>query len=113
MSNLDAEAHNVELLLDPWTEFARYVPGVNVGEESTIPDLSGIDLLTRVEGLQRKTGTFTFDDMDEVATDLATTQNILLSMPAMPPARDGQRRLRRRRQRDDQPRFRDPQPLDR
>ena len=84
VSNLDKEGHNIELLLDPWTEFARYVPGVNVGEEETIPDLSGIDLLTRVEGLQRKTGIFTFDDMDEAATDLATAQNILLSMPAMP-----------------------------
>ena len=44
LTNLDADGHNVELLLDPWTEFARYVPGVNVGEETTIPDLSGIDL---------------------------------------------------------------------
>jgi hypothetical protein len=83
VSNLDTDGHNVELLLDPWTEFARYVPGVNVGEEETIPDLSGIDLLTRVEGLERKTGTFTFDDMDEVATDLATAQNILLNPPAV------------------------------
>ncbi len=83
VSNLDKDGHNIELLLDPWTEFARYVPGVNVGEEETIPDLSGIDLLTRVEGLERKTGTFTFDDMDEVATDLATTQNILKAMPPM------------------------------
>jgi hypothetical protein len=86
VSNLDTDGHNIELLLDPWTEFARYVPGVNVGEETTIPDLSGIDLLTRVEGLERKTGTFTFDDMDEAATDLATTQNILKNMP--PPAAD-------------------------
>jgi hypothetical protein len=83
VSNLDKDGHNVELLLDPWTEFARYVPGVNVGEEETIPDLSGIDLLTRIEGLERKTGTFTFDDMDEVATDLATTQEILFKMPPM------------------------------
>jgi hypothetical protein len=84
VSNLDKDGHNIEILLDPWSEFARYVPGVNVGEEETIPDLSGIDLLTRVEGFERKTGTFTFDDMDEVATDLATTQNILKLMP--PPA---------------------------
>jgi hypothetical protein len=81
VSNLDKDGHNVELLLDPWTEFARYVPGVNVGEETTIPDLSGIDLLTRIEGLERKTGTFTFDDMDETATDLATAQEILFKMP--------------------------------
>jgi hypothetical protein len=79
ISNLDKQAHNVEILLDPWNEFARYVPGVNVGEEETVPDLSGIDLLMRVEGMSRKKGVFTFDDMDELATDLATVENIIAS----------------------------------
>lgn len=79
ISNLEKQAHNVEVLLDPWNEFARYVPGFNVGEEETVPDLSGIDLLMRVEGMSRKKGIFTFDDMDEVATDLATVQNIIAS----------------------------------
>ena len=82
LSNLDKQAHNVEILLDPWNEFARYVPGVNVGEEETVPDLSGIDLLLRVEGMSRKKGIFTFEDMDEVATDLATVQNIVASAAA-------------------------------
>jgi hypothetical protein len=77
ISNLDKTAHNVEILLDPWNEFARYVPGVSVGEEQTVPDLSGIDLLMRVEAMSRKKGTFTFEDMDEVAIDLATVQNII------------------------------------
>ncbi|HMJ53914.1 MAG TPA: hypothetical protein VK540_17645 [Polyangiaceae bacterium] len=77
ISNLDKQAHNVEILLDPWNEFARYVPGVNMGEEETVPDLSGIDILLRVEGMSRKKGIFTFDDMDEVATDLATVENII------------------------------------
>jgi hypothetical protein len=77
ISNLDKAARNVEILLDPWNEFARYVPGFNVGEDETVPDLSGIDLLLRVEGMSRKKGVFTFDDMDEVATDLATVQNII------------------------------------
>ncbi len=90
LSNLDGDYHNVEILLDPWNEFARYVPAVNVGEENVIPDLSGIDLLIRVEGLQRRSGTFTFDDMDEVATDLATVENILAQNPPMPgPAMPG------------------------
>ena len=90
LSNLDGDHHNVEILLDPWNEFARYVPAVNVGEENVLPDLSGIDLLLRVEGLQRRTGTFTFDDMDEVATDLATAENILAQNPPMPgPAMPG------------------------
>jgi len=78
VSNLDSASHNVEILLDPWNEFARYLPTLNVSEDNATPDLSGIDILLRVEGLQRKTGTFTFDDMDEVATDLATVQNILV-----------------------------------
>jgi hypothetical protein len=77
ISNLDKAARNVEILLDPWNEFARYVPGFTVGEDETVPDLSGIDLLMRVEGMSRKKGVFTFDDMDEVATDLATVQNII------------------------------------
>ena len=81
LSNLDRDPHNVEILLDPWNEFARYVPAVNVGDEEVVPDLSGIDLLLRVDGLQRRTGTFTFDDMAELATDLATVQNIIVSNP--------------------------------
>jgi hypothetical protein len=81
ISNLEKRAHNVEILIDPWNEFVRYVPGVSVGEEETVPDLSGIDLLIRVEGMSRKTGTFTFDDMDELATDLATVQTIIATSP--------------------------------
>jgi hypothetical protein len=34
--------------------------------------------------MQRKSGVFTFDDMEELATDLATVQNILLQNPTMP-----------------------------
>jgi hypothetical protein len=84
LSNLDGQPHNIEILVDPWNEFVRYVPAVSVGEEEVVPDLSGIDLLIRVEAMQRKTGTFTFDDMDELATDLATVENILaLNPPAM------------------------------
>jgi hypothetical protein len=83
VSNLDKDYHNVEILIDPWNEFARYVPAINVGDEEVLPDLSGIDLLIRVDGLQRKSGTFTFDDMEELATDLATVENILAQNPPM------------------------------
>jgi hypothetical protein len=89
VSNLERQAHNVEILIDPWNEFARYVPGVAVGEEETVPDLSGIDLLIRVEGMARKTGTFTFDDLDELATDLATAQNIIAIHASMDPPATG------------------------
>src|SRR5262249_54383490 len=33
LSNLDTDYHNIEILIDPWNEFARYVPAINVGEE--------------------------------------------------------------------------------
>src|SRR4029077_5917631 len=91
---LEKDGQNVEILIDPWNEFGRYVPGVNVGEEETVPNLSGIDLLIHVDGMQRRTGTFTFDDMDEVAIDLATVENILVqnppepAMPGVPAASD-------------------------
>ncbi len=94
VSNLDKDGQNVEILIDPWNEFGRYVPGVNVGEETTVPNLSGIDLLIRVDGMQRKSGTFTFDDMDELAIDLATVENIVAQnppqavMPGVPAASD-------------------------
>jgi hypothetical protein len=94
VSNLEKDGQNVEILVDPWNEFGRYVPGVNVGEERTVPNLSGIDLLIRVDGMQRKSGTFTFDDMDELAIDLATVENIVAqnpptaAMPGVPAASD-------------------------
>ena len=47
-----------------------------------MPDLSGIDLFIRVDALSRQSGIFTYDDMDELATDLATVQKILADNPA-------------------------------
>src|SRR5437868_4906221 len=37
ITNLDDKQHTVELLVDPWNEFVRYVPGVQMDEEETIP----------------------------------------------------------------------------
>lgn len=93
ISNLDDETHNVEVLLDPWNEFGRYWPGVQVvdAEDGEVaPNLSGIDfyreLKPRSAGeASRLRGTFTFDDMTEVATDLATVMNIILQVPPPPP----------------------------
>jgi hypothetical protein len=83
VSNLEDDDHQIEILIDPWNEFARYVPAVNVGEEEAVPDISGIDLPLLVHGKERKTGVFTFDDLDELATDLATVENILMLNPPM------------------------------
>lgn len=86
ISNLDDQPHDVELLLDPWNEFTRYRPGIVVTDEAAIPNLSGYDRLFKVAPKSRLIGTLTADDMNELATDLATAQNILAHPPADPMA---------------------------
>lgn len=94
LSNLDPDPHNVEILLDPWNEFGRYWPGlalVDADDEEFLPNLSGIDILMELPGTSsgdssRRFGTFTYQDMDEVAIDLATVMNILQNGPQPDPA---------------------------
>lgn len=82
LSNLDEKAHVVELLIDPWNEFGRYYPGmllVNAQDQKFEPNSSGIDHYYVVEGKgagagSRRHGTWTFDDMNELAIDFATVQ---------------------------------------
>lgn len=91
LSNLDEQAHNVDLLIDPWNEFGRYVPGLaDSGQDELAPNLSGIQLLIEVPGTSdtrssRRRGTLTFEDFDELAIDFATAMNII----ANPPESDG------------------------
>jgi hypothetical protein len=90
LTNLDEEARTVEVLIDPWNEFGRYFPGlmaVNPDEDEYIPNLSGIDYLYRLEGkgrgeASRRHGTYTFDDMDELARDFATVMHLIAEPPA-------------------------------
>lgn len=85
LSNLEDRQHTVELLIDPWNEFVRYVPGVALGEEDeTQPNLSGIDRFFVVPAKSRIEGILTPDDMKELATDLGTA----MSLAATPPAAD-------------------------
>ena len=85
LSNLDPEPHSVWVMLDPWNEFGRYEPAVHVNDEEAVRDLSGIDMLFLVPGVAdaknpggpRIVGTFTFEDMDELARDFATVFKIL------------------------------------
>lgn len=89
ISNLDEETHNVELLVDPWNEFGRYWPGltlVDAEDGEYLPNLSGFDDLievpgTRGEGSSRVTGTVTFSDTREMATDLATVMALIANPP--------------------------------
>jgi len=86
LSNLDPGPHNVWVMLDPWNEFGRYEPAVHVTDDEAVRDLSGIDMLFLVPGVDadadnpaepRIVGTFTFEDMDELARDFATVFKIL------------------------------------
>ena len=81
LTNLDDQKHDVELLIDPWNEFVRYVPGFNVGDEATVPNLSGIDRFVILPPKGRVEGIITPDDMVELATDLTVAMALLKNPP--------------------------------
>lgn len=93
LSNLDNIQHNVEVLIDPWNEFGRYYPGMQLAdaqEQKFEPNLSGIDEYFVLDAASagdssRRHGTFTFDDMHEMAVDFATVQNLIKNPPTMLP----------------------------
>jgi hypothetical protein len=90
LSNLDDQEHVVELLVDPWNEFGRYYPGLQLTDadnQEFMPNFSGIDKRYIVAGkgagdASRVRGTYTFSDLEEVAIDLATVMGIILDPPA-------------------------------
>lgn len=92
LSNLDDDERVVELLVDPWNEFGRYYPGMsltNAEEQKFQPNSSGIDhyyvLSPKSSGdASRRHGTFTFDDMNEMAVDFATVQAMIKNPPPLP-----------------------------
>jgi hypothetical protein len=91
LSNLDATDRSVWVMIDPYNEFGRYEPAIVVTDDEAVRDLSGIDMLfllpgTRMPGTEREgaaaaepriVGTFSFDDMDELALDFATVFKII------------------------------------
>ena len=89
VSNLDEEQHNVHLIIDPWTEFGRYWPGltlIDAEEGEYAPNLSGFDDYFVLPGVSegeasRRHGIITYDDMDEVARDFATVMNLIKFPP--------------------------------
>ena len=93
LSNLDTQEHVVELLVDPWNEFGRYYPGrqlADAEEQKFEPNLSAIDQYFVLGGVgsgeaSRRHGTFTFDDMKEVAVDFATVQALIKNPPTTLP----------------------------
>jgi hypothetical protein len=93
VTNLDDQPHTVQILIDPWNEFASYYPGLtatNADEGEYMPNLSGIDarvlLAGKAEGERsRLHGVYTFDDMEELARDFATVMNLIASPAALAP----------------------------
>ena len=89
ISNLDEEEHVVQLLVDPWNEFGRYYPGLQLTDadnEELMPNFSGIDKRYIVPGRgagarSRVHGVYTFADLEEMATDLATVMAIIEDPP--------------------------------
>jgi hypothetical protein len=89
LSNLDAETRNVYILVEPWNEFGRYVPGLQLidpDDGEFAPNTSGIQILLPLPGTEggdssRRHGTFTIEDMNELAIDLATAMNMIANPP--------------------------------
>jgi hypothetical protein len=89
LSNLDDDEHVVEMLVDPWNEFGRYYPGLQVTDAENnelMPNFSAIDMRYIVAGkaagdASRVHGTYTFSDLKEAATDLATVMGIIKNPP--------------------------------
>lgn len=87
LANLDNEKRTVELLLDPWNEFVRYKPIVEVvNQDVTTPDYSGFDKFFVLGPLERFEGIITPDDTREMAIDLAVAELLV----AQPPPQGGE-----------------------
>jgi hypothetical protein len=85
LSNIDSVSHSVWLLIDPWNEFVRWKPGVTVvSDEETIPN-NGYDKEYVLDPMSRVEGTITSDDMQEIATKLASVEKFLASPQGKPP----------------------------
>lgn len=87
LSNLEDKKHTVELLIDPWNEFVRYVPGVSAGRgDEVLPNFSGIQRMFIVPPKGRIEGIITPDDMVELATDLT----VAMALQRRPPDPTGE-----------------------
>ncbi|HEX6278002.1 MAG TPA: hypothetical protein VFZ53_33390 [Polyangiaceae bacterium] len=89
LTNLDNQDRVVELIIDPWNEFGRYYPGMTLVDAENgefFPNLSGIDVRYVLEGANegkgsRRQGTFTYEDLDEMARDFGTVMALIAEPP--------------------------------
>jgi hypothetical protein len=80
VTNLDNTSHAVWVTMNPWNQFVRYYPGVSiVNEDETEPNLAGTERAIILDPLAKVQGTFTPDDMNDLATKLAIAMNVMLA----------------------------------
>jgi hypothetical protein len=79
ITNVDTDMHSVWLLIDPWNEFVRWRPGITVVDDDVTVPNNGYDLAFSIAPQSRIEGTVTSDDFVEIATKLASTENLLKS----------------------------------
>jgi hypothetical protein len=75
LSNLDDQTREVAVTLNGFDEFFEYQPGITLADDQVIPDYAQWERLYKLEAKQRVTRTVREEDLDEVATDLATVVN--------------------------------------
>lgn len=75
LTNLGAADTSVEVLVDGFNEFVRYVPVAHLSEEGTSIDLSMVNRRIIVPAHGRATGTVSYDDFERMATALAIIEN--------------------------------------
>lgn len=90
LTNVDNQTNVVELILDPWNQYVKYKPGIELtnGGETTQPDLSGFDNFYTLAPQQRMVVTLVPDDANAIATNLATVMNVSV-VDAMDPNANG------------------------
>jgi hypothetical protein len=75
LSNLDAAEREVAVIVNGFDEFYEYQPGIIVVEDQPTPDYAQWERLYKLEGKQRLSRSIREEELDEVATDLATVVN--------------------------------------
>jgi len=92
VTNLDNTSHDVWLTMNPWNQFVRYYPGVTVvSDDETEPNLPGMERPFVLPALARVQGTFTSDDMNDLATKLDIAMNIIVKpLPMNAPYSQGE-----------------------
>jgi hypothetical protein len=78
VTNLDNQENTVWVTMNPWNQFVRYYPGVTiVSDDETEPNLPGTERATVLPPMGRVQGTFTTDDMTDLATKLDIAMDIM------------------------------------